>query len=724
MTNQAINQYRPDEVSLPGESLEEILEERGMTQAELAERTGRPKKTINEIIQGKAAITPETALQLERVLGTPARFWLEREQQYREFLARQEDDYQLGQQIAWLDRVPWKAMMRQGWIEEHRNTVDQLREVLRFFGIAAPDLWDTTVTMFRHSPAFAKNAMAVSAWLRQGERLALAIDCAPFDVTRFREALQAARVLSRESSEVFVQRLPELCAPSGVAVVIVPELPQTQIYGAARWLTPTKALIQLSLRYQYDDQFWFWFFHEAGHLLLHGKRETHIDVEDSERSSKEDEVNRFAANILIPPATLQDYLWQRRNKPLTIAEVEQFADELDIAPGIVAGRLQHEQLLSSIHYDHLKRPFAEKLLTSLTRYKASYGRDTAMTNIQSQFEIFNSRIQLGRFHESETLREKRDVIRQKLKNNLPSVFDSQGEACPDYYFLNQGSYEMGTGIKPLNGDYDIDQGLYFLVSTTAYPDPVILKERVFEALNGHAERVELRRSCVRVFYRCEGEPIYHVDVAVYSDSSKNVDGKSRCAKGKRYSEDRFWEVSEPENLTNTIFSRFKDEQDRTQFRRIIRYWKRWKAVNFTAGGGSAPSSIGLTLLTCDHFQPIYTDRLANKHNDLATMRALVDTVLGRFTYAYDGDEQRSVERLVVKLPIEPWNDVFDRMTAKQMTTFKEKLITLRDTLLYAEDVSNSVVACEQLQLVFGGDFPVPEKKETACWGQSHRWSVG
>ena len=83
MSNVIQNQYTPDYVSPPGETLQEVLEERGMSQAELAERTGRPKKTINEIINGKAAITPETALQLERVLGIPASFWNNRERRYR-----------------------------------------------------------------------------------------------------------------------------------------------------------------------------------------------------------------------------------------------------------------------------------------------------------------------------------------------------------------------------------------------------------------------------------------------------------------------------------------------------------------------------------------------------------------------------------------------------------------------------------------------------------------
>lgn len=92
MSNAIQNQYTPDYVSPSGETLQEILEEHGMSQAELAERTGRLKKTINEIINGKAAITPETALQLERVLGIPASFWNNRERQYREALALIEEE--------------------------------------------------------------------------------------------------------------------------------------------------------------------------------------------------------------------------------------------------------------------------------------------------------------------------------------------------------------------------------------------------------------------------------------------------------------------------------------------------------------------------------------------------------------------------------------------------------------------------------------------------------
>lgn len=99
------NEFEPDIASPPGETLLEVLSDRGMTQAALAKSTGRPRKTINEIIRGKAEITPETALQLERVLGIPAHFWNNRERQYRETLARLEERERLGQQLHWRGEV-------------------------------------------------------------------------------------------------------------------------------------------------------------------------------------------------------------------------------------------------------------------------------------------------------------------------------------------------------------------------------------------------------------------------------------------------------------------------------------------------------------------------------------------------------------------------------------------------------------------------------------------
>jgi hypothetical protein len=228
---------------------------------------------------------------------------------------------------------------------------------LGFFGVASPDqwrsLWAGADVAYRKSVVFESDPGAVAAWLRRGELEARRIRCHPYDSKKFRQALQEIRGLTASSPEVFQSEIERLCAESGVAVVFVPELPKVRVSGAARWLSPTKALIQLSLRYKANDHFWFSFFHEAGHLLLHGKKSVFID--DGEGKDQwEEEANRFAAELLIPSQALRRFL---RMCPPNESGITAFAEEMGIAPGIVVGRLQHDEVLGYDRCNHLKQRF-------------------------------------------------------------------------------------------------------------------------------------------------------------------------------------------------------------------------------------------------------------------------------------------------------------------------------------------------------------------------------
>ncbi len=340
-------------------------------------------------------------------------------------------------------------------------------------------------------------------------------------------------------------------------------------------------------------------------------------------------------------------------------------------------------------------------------------RRLEMAKVQTQFDNFNDEIRLRRFEDNKTLREKRDIIIQKLKDRLPGVFEKYGEECPTFWFADQGSYKMGTGVKPLDGNLDIDQGMFFAISTSKY-DPVVLKQRVHEALDGHTDSVVIRRSCVTVYYHCDGEAIYHVDVAVYSDGVYNTDGKHRLARGKITdpAEKRTWDVSDPAGLADKLVARF-DENGRDQFRHIIRYLKRWKAVNFESMGNAAPLGIALTVATSTYLTPQYTDYVTYTPDEHTAMRGVVDSMLNAFTKEWDDDEQVWVRRLKINLPVETWSDLFARMTNKQMHAFEDKLKALKTALDDAASEVDPVVACEGLQGVFGGDFPIPPKEETA-----------
>ena len=342
---------------MPGETLQEVLELRGMSQAELAERTGRPKKTINEIIKGKAAITPETALQLELVLGIPAAFWNTREQHYREALAREKGRQQLESVGDWLREVPYRAMVSRGWIPERRDKGEQIEEVLRFFGVATPESWDDVwkgaQAAFRHSKTFKSEPGAMAAWLRQGELAARRIECPEYDAARFKEVLRFIRAMTHDLPRAFPSIVIKECGKAGVRVVFLPELPGTRVSGATRWLNQTSPLIQLSVRYRTDDHLWFTFFHEAGHILLHGKRDAFIEGDEQEQNEKELEADSFAHEWLIPG---KQYRAFRRLGACSSAAVSRFAFQLGIAPGIVVGRLQHDGALPRTHCNDLKRP--------------------------------------------------------------------------------------------------------------------------------------------------------------------------------------------------------------------------------------------------------------------------------------------------------------------------------------------------------------------------------
>jgi HTH-type transcriptional regulator/antitoxin HigA len=271
--------YAPDYVSPPGETLLETLESLGLSQAELAERAGRPKKTINEIVQGKAAITPETAMQFELVLGVPAAFWLARESKFRAWLARQDEDARIDQDLIFLKDLPLKEMAQYGWLEKNSDKRVMAKTALSFFGVVSSNKVPLVEeAAFRRSEAFATNPWALAAWLRKGEIDAQKFPLQQYNREQFINALHLIRKLTNEEASVFVPEMTKLCGAAGVAVVFVRELPKTSVSGATRWLSHNRALIQLSLRYKCNDMFWFSFFHEAGHVYHeHAKREVLLE---------------------------------------------------------------------------------------------------------------------------------------------------------------------------------------------------------------------------------------------------------------------------------------------------------------------------------------------------------------------------------------------------------------------------------------------------------------
>ncbi len=320
-----------------------------------------------------------------------------------------------------------------------------------------------------------------------------------------------------------------------------------------------------------------------------------------------------------------------------------------------------------------------------------------MAKLHTYFLDFHKAIKLDDLDENATLRSKRDTLIQNLKDKLPK------DAPVVLRSFNQGSYAMGTGTLPLDGDYDIDVGVVF-DSTPEKEAPVGLKKTVRDALSHPNRTVDIRRSCVTVSY-IKGEDIkYHVDLALYVTGS---DGKLRLAKGKENSSEelRFWEDSDPQGLCDAIVNKHKDD-DRAQYRRVIRYLKRWRDFKFSHKG---VFSIALTVAAYHWFSP-YKDWFTEEYDDLEALKRLLDTMINQWSLCMH--EGELVYRLKITLPVTPHGDLLRSLTKIQMGDLKAKLIELRDALSDAKSEPEEAVACKALTKQFGKAFPVPEAEDS------------
>lgn len=345
--------YDPDYAVPPGQTLQETIDALGIDQRELAARAGLSAKHINLVIKGTAPITHDTAIRLERVTGVPARTWNNLEANYREQLARLEERDKLQAQLDWLKTIPTGELIKRKAIPPTKDKVKLLESVLAFFGVGSVDAWKegwlNHQFAFRKSLSFEGKIGAMATWLRLGELEAQRVACQPFDRATFRGALDQIRGLTVKGPDVFVEKMIELCANAGVALVLIPEIKHAPVSGAAKWLTATKAMICLNLRGKCNDRFWFTFFHEAGHILNDSKKETYIDVAYAD-DEREHQANKFAADILIPPS--HEIELPRLTQ---FVAVQEFARRIGVAPGIVVGRLQREEIIKYHQFNGLKQ---------------------------------------------------------------------------------------------------------------------------------------------------------------------------------------------------------------------------------------------------------------------------------------------------------------------------------------------------------------------------------
>ena len=286
-----------------------------------------------------------------------AGIWIGMESDYRLHQEREREAQKAAALADWVKNFPVSELVKRGIIEKPSSNADKVGAVLGFFGVASVDVWqdmhDRMKVAYRHSPSFASDEFALATWLQLGKIEAMQTECADYSEAKFKRALRRIRNLTSEFSKENLEETHRLCRDSGVALAIIKPLPGTALSGASRWLTRRKAVIQLSARHMSEDHLWFSLFHEAAHILMHSKRGIFVHAGKGDGADiAEAAANKWAADFLIAPRHWNAFVQKRR---FTKVAVQRFADERGISPGIVVGRLQHEEHIHWSRLNNLKK---------------------------------------------------------------------------------------------------------------------------------------------------------------------------------------------------------------------------------------------------------------------------------------------------------------------------------------------------------------------------------
>lgn len=343
--------YNPDWIPPPGATIEDLLSRRELVRPRqvIVERLG--PGSAQQLLSGKLEINADIAAFLAQEIGLTKSFWLERERLYREALARRKYEQQF------LAEFPLAEMKTRALIPPVRSHAEIVDEVVKFFGKDDPESILEHIEQLpqaikqKTSTTIVSRPGSLAVWIRAGEIEAERTVCSTWSRQRLQALLPELRKLTRTKNPAkFLPELKAHCQGCGIALVVVRVPDGCRARGAVRFMSADKAMVLVSFRHLSDDQFWFSFFHELAHLLLHPTEHVIVDddLEDSQ-TQEEVEADLYAGQILIP-AEFKPELASLRDERSIIA----FARKLGISRGIVVGQMQHNKIIGHHQFNRLK----------------------------------------------------------------------------------------------------------------------------------------------------------------------------------------------------------------------------------------------------------------------------------------------------------------------------------------------------------------------------------
>lgn len=332
----------------PGETIREQLENRGMSQKEFALRMGMSEKHMSHLINGKVELTPEVSLRLESVLGIPAKFWTNLESVYRERLARVNEELEFERDREIAQKFPYAKLATLGWVPSTRKMEEKVKNLRTYFGVARLEILDTLRVpgiAYRKMGENETSDYALAAWAQRARIEARDIAASPINIKHLKECIPEIRMLTIREPHVFCRELHRILAECGIIIIFLPHISGSFLHGAS-FVDGNHIVLGLTVRGKDADKFWFSLFHELYHII-----EGHIY--DFCETSEEQEVlaDEFARDTLIPMKQYQKFVSQGDMSAQAICN---FAEQVGVAPCIILGRLQKENIVPYNWHQGLK----------------------------------------------------------------------------------------------------------------------------------------------------------------------------------------------------------------------------------------------------------------------------------------------------------------------------------------------------------------------------------
>lgn len=353
--------FSPTWISPPGETIRDILSSRGWSNDRFASEMNVARENADGLLSGFTCIEEEIANRLSLLFGGSPNFWLQREHQYRQAKHELVSRIDIEEVSQWMDGLPASELRNCGWLGKRTTAEEKLAQTMSFLGVGSEAEWKKkykavfSSTALLTSASFKSKPIADAFWLRLGEIKASQLSLSSWCSEKLQDLLPQCKKLTRESNpQVFIPRLMEFCAEAGLACVVVKAPKGCRASGAARFQSEGYPIVQLSARHLSDDHFWFTFFHEIGHILLHGIGDR-IDFECDDRAKEEREANQFAAEQLVPKQFVEELLTLQ---PLSVNRIARFAKKVGVSAGLIVGQLQNAGRIPHGHSSNrLKRRY-------------------------------------------------------------------------------------------------------------------------------------------------------------------------------------------------------------------------------------------------------------------------------------------------------------------------------------------------------------------------------